>query len=143
MRRISLLAGMLLVPALLRAQATPTADSSAIPAAIRATERWLQLLDAGSYPASWDSAAPAFQNAVTKAAWETAVRQARGPFEPLGGRALLSATWRDSLPGSPPGEYVIIQYRTGASGGRHVVETVVPMKTGAGWKVSGYFVRGE
>jgi hypothetical protein len=62
--------------------------------------------------------------------------------EPLGARTLLSASYQTKLPGAPPGEYVVLQYRTTAGGGRAVVETVTPMKEPSGrWRVSGYYIR--
>jgi len=118
-------------------------QDSATTAATRAAEQWLKLVDAGDFGASWDSAAPAFKQAVSRADWEQAVTRARAPFEPFGTRDLAGATWQDHLPGAPPGEYVIIQYRTAVAGGQHVLETIVPMKTNGEWKVSGYFVRPE
>ena len=36
-----------------------------------------------------------------------------------------------------------MQFRTQVSGARTVIETVVPMKEGGAWKVSGYFVKAE
>lgn len=104
---------------------------------------WLGVLDAGDYDVSWEQAAPAFQQAVTAEQWAASADQARAPFEPFGERERIGAQHAVDPPNTPPGEYVVLQYRTQVSGGRTVVETVVPMKTDAGWKVSGYFVRPE
>jgi len=39
---------------------------------------------------------------------------------------------------------VLLQYKTDVSGGRQVVETVIPTFDGKrGWRVAGYFVRLE
>lgn len=127
-----------------RAQAASgsSPDSAAIAAARVAADGWVALVDAGKYEASWDSAAALFRTALTKAQWVPAVLQAREPFEPFGPRTLLTSHYTRTLPNAPPGEYVILTYRTGVAAGRSVVETIVPMKDADGrWRVSGYFVR--
>jgi hypothetical protein len=123
-----------------------TGDSTgvAVAAAQAAASSWLGLVDRGQLGESWDSAASPFRGAVARPAWTAAVRTARKPFEPLGARTLLSASFQTKLPGAPPGEYVVLQYRAKAGGGRAVVETITPMKEPDGWwRVSGYYVRPE
>ena len=120
-----------------------TADSAAIAAAEEAASPWLDLVDEGDYEASWEQAAPMFQEAVPTSTWMTNVEQARGAFEPFGERTRIGAQHLVDPPNAPAGEYVLLQYRTQVSGDRTVVETVVPMKTDDGWKVSGYFVNPE
>ena len=111
-------------------------------AARAAGDSWLELLDQGRFAESWDSAAAAFKEAVAKDLWEQQVTAARAPFEPFGERDLLNATYANSPPNAPPGEYVVLQYKTAVSEGRTVTETVVPMKQDDGsWRVSGYFVK--
>ena len=111
-------------------------------AARAAGDSWLELLDQGRFAESWDSAAAAFKEAVAKDLWVQQVTAARAPFEPFGERDLLNATYANSPPNAPPGEYVVLQYKTAVSEGRTVTETVVPMKQDDGsWRVSGYFVK--
>jgi len=120
------------------------ADTTAVSRAEAASTAWLGLVDQGLYEASWDSAAPAFQAAVTKSDWTQAVVQARAPFEPFGTRTLVEARYIETLPNAPPGPYVVIQYATKVKGNRTVIETVAPMRTSNGaWRVSGYYVRPE
>lgn len=126
----------------LQAQQAP--DTSAVAKAKAASTAWLGLVDQGLYEASWDSAAPAFQAAVTKSDWVQAVTQARAPFEPFGARTFVEAQYLESLPNAPPGPYVVLQYATKVKGNRTVIETVAPMRSPAGaWRVSGYYVRPE
>jgi hypothetical protein len=123
---------------------TPDSAGPAVSAAEAAAEAWLRLVDARHYDQSWDSAAAVFRSAVTKPAWSGAVREGRAPFEPLGQRSLLGATYSTELPNVPPGEYVVLQYRTKAGNGKTVVETVTPSKdTDGRWRVAGYYVRPE
>ena len=119
-----------------------TSDSigAAVAAAQAAAGAWLGLVDGARYHESWDSAASYFRSAVTKPDWEDAVRKARRPFEPLGARTLLGASFQTKLPNAPPGEYVVLQYRTQAAGRKVVIETVTPMEDKDGtWRVSGYY----
>jgi hypothetical protein len=121
-----------------------TGDSAgaAVAAAQAAATSWLGLIDRAQLGMSWDSAATAFRSAIARPAWITAAHTARSPFDPLGARTLVSASYQTQLPSAPPGEYVVLQYRTKARGGRTVVETVTPMKEPGGrWRVSGYYIR--
>lgn len=144
-----LTAGLLVLPfaatplAAQDAEAKPSAETASpeIEAAAAAATEWLALVDAGEYEESWREAASAFQDAVTPAVWETALIDARGQFEPFGERTLTSSQQMTDPPGAPAGDYILLQYRTEVSGDRTVTETVVPMKEGDVWKVSGYFVR--
>lgn len=140
---ILVLFALLFVPGLAARAQTPD-TAAAIAAAKEVVPAWLAMLDHGRYTETWDSAATPFRDAVTKADWKTAVTKARGPFEPFGARTLMSATFATALPGAPAGEYVVLQYRTLAAGGRAVVETITPMKEKDGrWRVAGYYIRPE
>ncbi len=124
------------------AQAQAAPDTSSIAQATAAGSAWVSLIDAGDLEASWDSAAPAFQAAVSRREWLQAVTRARGPFEPFATRTLVAAQFQATLPNAPPGPYVILSYQTAVEGNRTVIETVVPMHLADGrWRVSGYFVR--
>jgi len=117
-------------------------DTAAVRLALSATTTWLAIADAGKAGESWEAGAPAFQAAVTKAAWVKALTQARGPYEPFGTRTILSVKYLESVPDSPPGPYIVVQYLTRVSGNRDVIETVTSMRTPDGtWKVAGYIVR--
>ena len=143
--RISLVAASLAacVAAGLAAQA-PVDTAAVLRTADTVAHAWLALVDKGEITKSWDEAALVFQLAVTKTKWERAVRSARGPFEPFGARHQIMARYTTDAPNAPPGQYVLLQYQTDVSGGRQVVETVVPTLDGKrGWRVSGYFVRLE
>lgn len=126
-----------------RAQTVDSSDARAAAAEVVA-RAWLRLVDAQRYGESWDSAAGMFRDAVTRSAWESAVREGRAPFEPFGQRELLASSFQTRLPNAPPGEYVVLQFRAKVAKGRTVVETVTPMKDRDGrWRVSGYYVRPE
>lgn len=114
----------------------------AVAGAVAAADRWLKLADADDGAATWSQAASSFQNAVTQSAWVQALKQARQPFGAVKSRKLLSSEFRNSLPGAPPGDYVVIQYETQFEHRERAVETLIPMREPDGsWKVSGYFVK--
>ena len=109
-----------------------------------AAHTWLALVDKGELAKSWDEGALVLQLGVRETKWEQLVRSARAPFEPFGARHQIMARYTTDPPNAPPGQYVLLQYQTDVSGGRHVVETVVPTLDGKrGWRVSGYFIRLE
>jgi hypothetical protein len=108
----------------------------------QSAEGWLALVDSGKYTESWDAAAEAFKNAVTKDQWQQALKSARAPLGKLQSRKLKSATYTKTLPGAPAGEYVVIQYDTSFENKKSGVETITPMLDKDGkWRVSGYFIK--
>jgi hypothetical protein len=122
----------------------PLDTTATVGAAEQAAQAWLALVDKGDIAKSWEEAAVVFQLAVTQDKWEKAVKSARGPFEPFGARRRIMARYTTEPPNAPPGQYVLLQYSTKVSGGRQVVETVVPVLDGKrGWRVSGYWIRLE
>jgi hypothetical protein len=123
---------------------TPVDTAATLRTADTAAHTWLALVDKGEIARGWDEGALVLQLGVTKTKWEQLVRSARAPFEPFGARHQIMARYTTDPPNAPPGQYVLLQYETAVSGGRHVVETVVPILDGKrGWRVSGYFVRLE
>lgn len=138
----ALLVGLMLTRGSPAQGQVPDTAGAAAAAAQVAARAWLNLVDGGRYGESWDGAATLFRDAVTRSGWDDAVRKARGPFEPLGERALLSASFQARLPSAPPGRYVVLLYETKAGGGKTVVEMVTPMKDEDGrWRVAGYYIR--
>jgi hypothetical protein len=135
-------AALLLLAALLLAPGDAVAQQAADPAAQRAADQWLQLVDSGQYGLSWDGAAALFKGAIGRDQWIAAVTGARRPLGPLKERKLQSATATRTLPGAPDGDYVVLQYETSFENKPRAVETVTPMREADGqWKVSGYYVR--
>ena len=110
--------------------------------AIKAAEKWLNLVDNGEYNKSWESAAPILQNAISKEKWNDALK---GVFSPIGSfisRKIISSKYLTSIPGAPNGEYVVIQFSTKFEKKENAIETITPMKVKNGtWKVSGYYIK--
>jgi hypothetical protein len=110
-------------------------------AADAAAQKWLALVDAGTYGDSWKQAATAFRKAVTAEQWSAALNASRGSYGSLVSRKLKSSEYRTSLPGAPDGEYVVLQYDSSFEHKKAAVETVTPMKDTDGvWRISGYYI---
>jgi Protein of unknown function (DUF4019) len=123
------------VPAPAQAQDGPVALAQA------AAEQWLALVDAGKYGESWDEAAQAFKDAVTRKDWEQSVKGARGPLGKVLSRKLAKSDYLKNPPNAPPGEYVGMQFNSSFANLKSASETVVPMLDKDGkWRVSGYYV---
>ncbi len=112
------------------------------PAAVKAAESWLAVVDAGDYGRSWADSAALFRAAVTKEQWQQALAGSRKPLGSLVSRKVKSTQFATSLPGAPDGEYVVIQFTTSFANKKTAVETVTPMKESDGvWRVSGYYIK--
>ena len=111
-------------------------------AAEKSAQNWLVLVDSGHYGESWQEAATFFQSKISKADWQTALKQVRTPLGSVRERTLLGSIYKSDLPNAPKGEYVIVQFKTKFATKGAFVETVTPMlDEGGNWRVSGYFVK--
>ena len=118
--------------------------AGAIRAADSAAHAWLRLIDKGHLTESWNQAALSFQAEVSADEWPQVVNTTRGPFRPFRLRSRVAARYTTVIPTMPPGQYVILHYRTRVSGGHTVIENVTLGLDGErGWRVSGYVVRPE
>ena len=103
---------------------------------------WLRVVDTGKYEQSWDEASSFFKSAVTKAAWNSALQQARGPLGSASHRSSMGSTYQTDLPNAPKGEYVVMQYKTDFAKTGAAIETVSAMLDRDGkWRVAGYFIK--
>jgi len=110
--------------------------------ALESAQTWLQLVDAGNYTKSWEEAAALFKAAVSEADWEQKVGAVRTPLGKVVSRKLKSQQYATSLPGSPDGEYVVIQFSTKFENKAEGIETITPMLDKDGkWRVSGYYIK--
>jgi hypothetical protein len=118
---------------------TPAPSEADAEAAARA---WLDLVDAGRYPESWDEAAPVFQAAITKPQWAQALAAVRQPLGRCLSRAVRTRKTVESRPNGPKGPYVVIEIAARFEAKPEAVETVTPALGADGrWRVAGYFIR--
>ena len=118
------------------------ADTAKEKAAVTAAEKWVSLVDAGEYTASWKEAAEYFKAAVSSEQWSQTIHAVREPLGKVVSRKVKTRTYRTSLPGAPDGEYVVIQFDTSFGNKKSALETVTSMRDRDGrWRVSGYFIK--
>ena len=102
---------------------------------------WLALVDQGEYAESWQQAAPFFQQQITQARWQQALKQTRTPLGKQLSRHIISANQHDTLPGAPAGDYVVVSLKAEFENKKSAIETVTVRNEGDRWKVVGYFIR--
>ena len=121
---------------------TPKGNPAAEQAAIDAAQKWLILVDGGQYSESWEQGAEYFRNAIPKDKWEQTIKAVRVPLGEQMSRVVTSKQYTTSVPGTPDGQYVIIQFTTSFKNKASATETVTPMldKDGS-WRVSGYYIK--
>ena len=113
--------------------------------AVKATEEWLRVIDAGEYGKSWQEAAPSFQGAVSERQWIQALDGVRKPLGHKLERKVASSLHQTQVPTSEgkmvQGDFVITQFETSFENLKYAIETVTFEKVGDVWKASGYFIK--
>ena len=121
---------------------TAQVKDSKLEAAQRADEAWLALVDAGRYAESWKAASAPFHDAVSLDKWVDAMTTVRAPLGRLASRKLVSASYSNSLPGAPAGEYEVLIYDTIFEHKPVAHETVIAMlEKDTAWRVAGYYIK--
>jgi len=111
-------------------------------AAVTAAEAWLTLVDTGKYSESWKQSAEYFRNSIKKDQWEQSLQSVRSPLGKVISRKVKTKSYQTALPGTPDGQYVVIQFETSFQNKKSAVETITPMLDKDGqWRVSGYFIK--
>ncbi len=109
--------------------------------AFDSAQTWLNLVDLGQYAAAWEASAGANKDAITKDSMVEKYSGFRAPMGRVVSRKLKSARYTTSLPGAPPGEYVMIEFNTTFDNSGGYLERITPMLDADGqWKVSGYYL---
>lgn len=117
--------------------------SSEIESAADAGLAWLALVDAEDFAEAWATGSAVLQGSATPQHLEAVIKDGREPFRPLGARTLVGFSQLNNPPNAAPGDYVMLQYRTEASGDRTIIETVVPRQDSDAWRVAAYFIQRE
>ena len=117
--------------------------SDELRAAAEAGLAWIRLVDAEAYDEAWGSGSATLQGSVTPQQLKASINRGREPFRPLGARALVGISELSNPPNAPPGDYVVLQYRTQLAGGGTIIETVVARSEGDASRVAGYFIQRE
>lgn len=110
--------------------------------AVASAEQWLKIIDADNYDKGWGHASEYLKNAVSKDSFKQTLQGVRKPLGSMENRSLTSAQYTTRLPGSPDGEYVVIQFKTAFENKAYAVETLISKKEKDGqWKVAGYYIK--
>jgi Protein of unknown function (DUF4019) len=110
--------------------------------ALAAAENWLTMIDKGEYAEGWKKAADYFKTVVSEEMWVQYMETIRKPLGEVLSRKVESVTPKTSLPNTPGGKYVVIQFKTSFKTGKSGVETVTPQLEKDGkWRVSGYHIK--
>ena len=118
------------------------ADQEKESAAVSAVESFLQLVDSGQYPESWDAASTVFKTKTSKQKWDKQLKGVRPFFGNVIKRTIKEPKYTTTLSGAPDGEYFIIQFLTEFENKKSALETVMPMLEKDGkWRVSGYYIQ--
>jgi hypothetical protein len=108
--------------------------------ALKTSAPWLALVDAGKYRESWDSAALAFKESVSREDWERQVA-ARVALGKVISRKVKRTVLLNDPEGAPPGIYVSIIYQSSFEHLPTATELVVPnLETDGKWRVSHYII---
>ena len=104
------------------AAAKPGPDQQA---ATKASDAWLQLVDAEKYAEMWQALDPLAQTLTDEKTFTNQVSAVRTAMGKLTQRKFASAEQKTSLPGVPDGNYFILQYNSSFEKKKQAVETAV------------------
>lgn len=107
----------------------------ALDEARKAAEAWLTLIDAAKYNEAWKQGSGILRR-VPQKPWVTMTGAVLDPLGPLASREFLSSVFTHTIPGAPPGEYVIVKFKTkyAYAKGQETV-TLIKGQSGA-WKTA-------
>lgn len=91
-----------------KTSSNPQAEQAATEAALA----WVELIDSGNYVESWEQSAAPFKNSTTAEKWGNMVTPVRDPLGKVEARKLADREYLTSLPNTPKGDYVIVQFKT-------------------------------
>ena len=105
-----------------------------------AVDEWLSLIDAGSYAEAYDLAASLLKEEVTRDEFVAAYQEARSLLGTVRSRVFRSATPADTLPGAPPGDYVVVEFDADYERKENALERVTVVDEAKVWRVAGHWV---
>ena len=118
------------------------AQDPQISEARRAALEWLTVVDADNSTASYAAAGSKFRTAMTQEQWTGAMGAARTQFGKTQRRTFAGAQKADDMPNRPPGDFVMIIFRSGFETRDTVMETLTVEKEPDGkWRIIGYSLR--
>jgi hypothetical protein len=110
-------------------------------AARAAADSWLGVIDAARYRESWVAASAAARSVFPEDDWVRSIAGMRNRLGPLQSRTLVATRRDPELPGAPPADYVIVEYRTRFANDPAATEQVIMVFENGVWRGFGYSVR--
>jgi len=137
-----LLGALLAIACLISGQALAAGIGDAEKPVVARAKAWLAEIDAGQYAASWQNASAMFRGAISEQRWADTLTAVRKPLGAVRSRTPTTANLRDSLPGAPDGEYVVLTFATSFAEKNTATETVTFKKDADGtWRAAGYLIK--
>jgi hypothetical protein len=103
---------------------------------------WLALADANDVAKTYSNSAQRFRASMTVEQWTEAMKRAREQFGPTVSRTFVGSQVPQPGKNTPPGEFVVIAYRTEFAKRAVGTETVTMEREADGkWRVVGYLMR--
>jgi len=117
-----------------------SASTAKIPNDLETSNHWLQLLDSGKYPESWNTADTILKDQISLPSWVKAINSFRTPLgQPVSRENIMSKEFT-SLPGAPDGEYLVMKFKTEFQNKKDSIETLTFNKSEKKWRVIGYYI---
>jgi hypothetical protein len=129
------------VPAARSASASGTTIADKQAAGKLAAAGWLVLLDRSDWGRSWETSSTTFRTTVPLGTWMDNVPKVREGLGALVDRVPAEMSYKTSLPGRPPGEYVTVIFLSKFET-KELQEVVTTVREPDGrWRVTGYSTR--
>ena len=120
---------------------TKAAQEQAEKKAVAAAAAWVALIDRGEYSQGWDTASEPLKDGNERRDFVKTVSAGRKLLGAVKSRKLDSKQFATSLPGSPDGQYVVLQYKTSFANRKSAVETIsLMLEKDKKWRVSKYHI---
>ena len=102
---------------------------------------FLSVMDKGQYEEGWEAFDPNGRS-FDKTQWKDASNQYRAPRGQFNSRTLLNAAFVYNPPGSPPGKYINLIYRSSFQFAPQTIETLIlKLNPDGHWKMFGYLIQ--
>ncbi len=109
--------------------------------AAAAARDWLALVDRGDAAGILAAASEQFRSKVDEKSWNMGYQKQRAWRGALLSRTLASSRFENRIPGSPPGDYAVLVYRSSFANRSDSAETVSLERDRDGaWRVIGYTI---
>jgi len=115
-----------------------TVDRPTVEAAAQASLAWLKLFDQGKYGDSWDKGSSLLKGSIEREGWVQMQNQTHKPFGSVIKREVADERFAKNPHGLPPGDYMVMVYRTTFSNKKSAIEIVTLFLEKGHWSVVTY-----